>query len=120
MMKVTLPLRQSKPKMFIIVAMSVIDTNLPAGLPDYCRHHHIRRLSLFGSHAKGTARADSDIDLLVEFDSGMEPGLIGLAAMEVELSSLFGGQCVDLRTPRELSRHFREHVQRDAIVQYAA
>lgn len=100
--------------------MSVVDTNLPAGLADYCRHHHIRRLSLFGSRTKGTARADSDIDLLVEFDSGMEPGLIGLAAMEAELSLLLGGPKVDLRTPRELSRHFRDQVQRDAILQYAA
>lgn len=32
-------------------------------LADYCRSHGIRRLSLFGSQAKGNARPDSDIDL---------------------------------------------------------
>lgn len=100
--------------------MTTMNVPLPAGLSDYCRHHHIRRLSLFGSHAKGTARTDSDIDLLVEFDSGMAPGLIGLAAMESELSQLMGGQKVDLRTPHELSPHFRAQVLCDAIVQYAA
>jgi len=93
---------------------------LPTELPDYCRQHHIRRLSLFGSHAKGTAHADSDVDLLVEFDTGMGPGLIGLAAMASELSALMGGRKVDLRTPQELSRHFRDQVVADAVVQYVA
>ena len=92
----------------------------PADLSDYCRQHHIRRLSLFGSHAKGTATTDSDIDLLVEFESGLAPGLIGLAAMESELSALMGGRKIDLRTPQELSRHFRDQVIADAVVQYAA
>lgn len=92
----------------------------PAELSDYCRRRHIRRLSLFGSYAKGTAHADSDIDLLVEFDSGMAPGLIGLSAMEAELSALLGGRRIDLRTPQELSRHFRRQVMNDALVQYAA
>lgn len=100
--------------------MNANDLPLPAELPDYCRQHHIRRLSLFGSHSKGLAHTDSDIDLLVEFDRGREPGLIGLAAMESELSSLMGGRKVDLRTPHELSRHFRDQVVSDAVVQYAA
>jgi predicted nucleotidyltransferase len=50
--------------------------------------HDIPRLSLFGSQLKGNARPDSDIDLLVEFDHGKEPGLLGLAGMERELSTL--------------------------------
>jgi hypothetical protein len=40
--------------------------------------------------------------------------------MESELSSLMGGRKVDLRTPHELSRHFRDQVVSDAVVQYAA
>lgn len=100
--------------------MNATQALFPAVLSDYCRQHHIRRLSLFGSHAKGTAHADSDIDLLVEFDGGMAPGLIGLAAMEAELSALMGGRKIDLRTPQELSHHFRDQVVADAVVQYAA
>ena len=100
--------------------MNATQALFPAALSDYCRLHHIRRLSLFGSYAKGTAHADSDIDLLVEFDGGMAPGLIGLAAMEAELSALMGGRKIDLRTPQELSHHFRDQVVADAVVQYAA
>ena len=61
-------------------------------LAEFCRKQHIRRLSLFGSTFAGTARPDSDIDLLVEFEPGREPGLLGLAAMEAELSALLGGR----------------------------
>jgi|SRR5215207_5301118 len=92
----------------------------PDALATLCRRHHIRRLSLFGSVLKGTARPDSDVDLLVEFIPGKEPGLLGLAGIELELSQLVGGRQVDLRTPQDLSKYFREEVLRTAQVQYAS
>jgi predicted nucleotidyltransferase len=88
-------------------------------LARFCRKQHIRRLSLFGSRLGGTARPDSDIDLLVEFEPGCEPGLLGLASMEAELAAMLGGTKVDLRTPQDLSRYFRDQVLRTAKVQYA-
>lgn len=88
-------------------------------LANFCQAHHIRRLSLFGSQLKGTARPDSDIDLLVEFDPGHIPGLLGIAGMEIELSGMLGRK-VDLRTAQDLSRYFRDEVVRTAEVQYVA
>jgi predicted nucleotidyltransferase len=85
----------------------------------FCQKHSIRRLSLFGSQLQGHAHLESDIDLLVEFDRGKEPGLLGLADMEHELSTILGGQGVDLRTPNDLSRYFRDEVIRSSQVQYA-
>lgn len=85
----------------------------------FCRRHHIRRLSLFGSTLKGTAGPDSDVDFLVEFDPAHTPGYIALAGMELELSDMLGGKRVDLRTPRELSRYFRDEVLATAQVRYA-
>jgi uncharacterized protein len=73
----------------------------------------------FGSQMKGTAKPASDIDLLVEFEPGAIPGLLRMAAMEIELSELLGGRKVDLRTAQDLSRYFREEVVRTAKVQYA-
>lgn len=90
----------------------------PDTLADFCQRHGIRRLSLFGSQLKGTARPDSDIDLLVEFDPERVPGLIALAGMEIELSEL-AGRRVDMRTAQDLSRYFRDEVVRTAEVQYA-
>ncbi len=90
-----------------------------ASIVAFCQTHSIKRLSLFGSQLKGLADRDSDIDLIVEFDPGKEPGLIALAQMERELSDILGGQAVDLRTPNDLSRYFREEVIRSAQIQYA-
>jgi predicted nucleotidyltransferase len=91
-----------------------------AALAELCQRHHIRRLSLFGSVLKGTVRPDSDVDLLVEFEPGQAPGLIALAGIEFEFSSLLGGRKVDLRTPQDLSPYFRGEVLRTADLQYAA
>jgi uncharacterized protein len=87
-------------------------------LERFCQQHRVRRLSLFGSYLKGTATHESDVDFLVEFEAGGEPGLIGLAQMESELSALLQGKRVDLRTPRDLSRYFRDDVLKSAQVQY--
>lgn len=87
-------------------------------LADFCRRHHIRRLSLFGSVLRDDFRPDSDVDVLVEFEPGHTPGL-AFFAMEDELSRIFGRK-VDLHTPNFLSRHIRERVLKEAEVQYAA
>lgn len=88
-------------------------------LAEFCRRHGIARLSLFGSALRDEDRPDSDVDLLVEFLTGRRIGLIGLAAVERELSEMIGRK-VDLRTPRDLSPKFRDEVLRTAAVQYAA
>ena len=89
-------------------------------LGELCRRHRIKRLSLFGSTLKGTARPDSDIDLLVEFEPGATPGLLGMARIEIELSELSAGKKVDLRTAGDLSRYFRDDVVRSAEPQFVA
>jgi uncharacterized protein len=42
---------------------------------DFCRRHHITRLSLFGSVLRDDFTAESDVDVLVEFAPGKTPGL---------------------------------------------
>ena len=88
-------------------------------IADFCRRHHIRKLSLFGSVLRDDFRPDSDLDVLVEFEEGKSPGLIRLAGMELELSEMLGGRKVDMNTPRCLSRYFRDRVRVEAEVQYA-
>ena len=84
----------------------------------FCRRHHIRRLALFGSVLRDDFRPDSDVDLLVEFEPGCVPGLLRMAGLEAEMGEILGRK-VDLRTPAELSRHFRNQVMREAQEQYA-
>jgi predicted nucleotidyltransferase len=87
-------------------------------IESFCKRHHIRRLSLFGSVLRADFRADSDVDVLVEFDPAHVPGLIRLAGMEFELSEILGRK-VDIRTAQDLSRYFRQEVLNSAEVQYA-
>jgi hypothetical protein len=85
---------------------------------EFCKRHHIRKLSVFGSALRDDFRVTSDVDMLVEFDPQHIPGLIRLAGMEIELSHIIGRK-VDLRTAQELSRHFRQEVINSAELQYA-
>ncbi len=89
-------------------------------LADFCRRHHIRKLSVFGSALREDFRPDSDVDVLVEFEAGCTPGLIRLAGMELELSGLIGGRKVDMNTPLSLSRFFRDGVLAEAEAVYVA
>ena len=96
---------------------SNIELNQKA-LGGFCRRHHISKLSLFGSVLTDRFGPDSDVDVLVEFQPGRTPTLIGMAALELELSELLG-RTADLRTEAELSRYFRDEVVRGAELQYA-
>lgn len=84
----------------------------------FCQEHHIRKLSLFGSVLRSDFRRSSDVDVLVEFEPNTRVGFIHLAGIESELSEILGRK-VDLRTPAELSRYFRQDVLDTAEVIYA-
>lgn len=88
-------------------------------LEAFCKRNHITKLSLFGSALRDELNPDSDIDILVEFDENHIPGLMDLAGMEIEIAGIIGRK-VDLRTPDELSRYFRDEVLSKAKVEYAA
>ena len=84
----------------------------------FCRRHHVRRLSLFGSVLRDDFTPDSDVDVLVEFEPGRVPGL-AFFAMEVELGEMLERK-VELSTPAFLSRYIRSEVMAGAQVQYDA
>ncbi|MBU4033023.1 MAG: nucleotidyltransferase family protein [Candidatus Thermoplasmatota archaeon] len=89
-------------------------------IADFCKRHHIRKLALFGSALRPDFEPESDVDVLVEFEPGRTPGYFRIFDMEEELSRMVGGRKVDLRTPKDLSRHFRDQILASAVVQYAA
>lgn len=85
---------------------------------EFCRENHIQKLSFFGSVLRNDFSPQSDVDVLVEFETGKTPGFLSFSRMERELSGILGRR-VDLRTPGELSRYFRDKVLSLARVQYA-
>jgi len=88
-------------------------------LRSFCRRNGVRRLMLFGSALRDDFGPSSDVDMLVEFAPEAQVSLIDMARLERELTSFLGRQ-VDLRTPAELSRYFRDEVMAEAEVQYDA
>ena len=90
-----------------------------AEVAEFCRRNGIRKLALFGSVLTQRFSDSSDIDVLVEFEPSERVGYLRMAALERDLSALFGGRRVDLRTASELSPYFREEVARTAALQYA-
>lgn len=86
---------------------------------EFCRRNRVRRLSFFGSVLRDDFGPASDVDVLVEFEPGATVGYFSMSRMEQELTEMFGRR-VDLRTPKELSRYFRDQVLADALEEYVA
>ena len=85
----------------------------------FCLKNGIKKLSLFGSVLREDFGPESDVDVLVEFVPEARVGFFELFDMEEELSDILGGVKIDIRTPNEISRYFRNKVISEAELQYA-
>ena len=79
---------------------------------DIRRAFGVSRLSLFGSFARGEDRAESDIDVLVEFERPV--GLFEFVRLRRSLEGLLL-RPVDLVTPAALRSHTRTRILGEAI-----
>ncbi|MGK7909470.1 MAG: nucleotidyltransferase family protein [Synechococcus sp.] len=97
--------------------MSIISTPASVSIPkeklaELCQRFHIRKLALFGSVLREDFHPDSDIDVLVEFETGYTPGFAFIDIQD-QLSDLLG-RPIDLNTLQDLSCYFRESVLAEA------
>ena len=102
--------------------MNVMSPNLVidrGAVKAFCERHHIARLAVFGSVLRDDFDANSDVDVLVEFQPDHVPGL-NFVSMERELSTLLQGRRVDLVTAKFLNERIRERVLREAEPLYVA
>ena len=86
-------------------------------LEDFCKRNRIVRLSLFGSVLRDDFHEESDIDVLVEYAPNAGVGYLEMMEMQIELQDKLGRR-MDLRTPAELSKYFRDTVVDEAKTQY--
>jgi predicted nucleotidyltransferase len=92
-------------------------------IADFCRRWKIKQLAVFGSAAAGVLRHDSDIDLLVTFDTDADWTMFDHYRMENELAELFARD-VDLVNVRALeenpNRIYSQQILKSAKLIYAA
>ena len=79
-----------------------------------CENICVARVDLFGSLARGTGRAGSDVDLLIEFLPGSKFGLFEMGTLKEDLEERLGCR-VDLVTRRAIERS-RNPIRRAAIL----
>jgi hypothetical protein len=78
------------------------------------RGRGVRHVALFGSAARANDRSASDIDLLVDIDSGTPMDVFEYAGIVDYLQALFPGP-VDVANRETLKPHIRPSVERDAV-----
>jgi hypothetical protein len=88
-----------------------------SNLRPVCQKYGVTSLAVFGSYARGEARRDSDVDMLVAFSRRVS--LLTLIALERELSELLGRK-VDLQTVEGLSPYLRDRILKERQVVYAS
>ena len=81
-------------------------------IEEFCRRHHVRKLSLFGSVLRDDFRSDSDVDILVEFK--------GKATFDRYMDTKFYledllGRKVDLVTPKAIKPRMKSYIMQDIV-----
>lgn len=80
--------------------------------PVLASRYGVKKLALFGSTARDTARSDSDIDVLVAFDGpATSERYFGV---QFYLENLFGGR-IDLVTEKALRPELRSFIEKEAV-----
>lgn len=78
------------------------------------RARGITRLQMFGSRARGDARPDSDLDLLVEVDPAAPFSLLDLSGIHLDLTEQLGIESYPT-TARSIDERFRREITSDLV-----
>lgn len=88
-------------------------------LSRFCRENSIARLAVFGSATKGDFSDKSDLDILVDFQSGSRIGLLKFIDIEESLCDIFScAASIDLITQNALSPYLRDDILKSCVVLY--
>ncbi|MGA2296595.1 MAG: nucleotidyltransferase domain-containing protein [FCB group bacterium] len=84
---------------------------------DYFSTQPVEKVYLFGSYARSQQNKDSDIDLLLEFESNAKIGLIQFSRMKLDIEKALNNK-VDILTNKSISPHILPFIQNDLIKIY--
>ena len=80
---------------------------------DILKKHGIKKISVFGSYARGEATSESDLDLIVVFPKGTS--LLDHIGIENEISEELNMK-VDMLTEKSISPYLIEKIKKESIV----
>lgn len=87
---------------------------LRAHADDELRSMGITSLSLFGSRARGDFRPDSDLDVLIEYDSNSKFSLVDMAGVQHAIEDLVGLP-VQVTLRNSLREETRNRIKNDEV-----
>lgn len=91
--------------------MKVKNIEVPLSeIKQLCKKYYINKFALFGSVLREDFTSNSDIDVLVEFQSEHVPGFIKFNQIQKEISQLFNGREIDLVTARFLNYQIKDKI----------
>ena len=102
---------------------------IAAKIAPVARKHALRRVWLFGSRARGDARPDSDVDLLITREGSSVQSLLDLSGLWLDLRDALGTdldlvtvegiqQGLSRRSPSMSARTLYEDIERDKVLLY--
>jgi uncharacterized protein len=86
----------------------------------FCRKWKIREFTLFGSVLRNDFRPDSDVDVMIVFESGVRPQIDDWLDMEDELTAIFGRRVDLVEKSRVINPFIQHQILRNHQVLYAA
>jgi len=81
---------------------------------DVLKRNGIVKAGIFGSYARGDAKKNSDIDILIEVKNKKKFSLFDLVGLEMELEKKLGKK-VDLLTYKGVNRHLKKYILSDEV-----
>ena len=82
-------------------------------LVNFLKKYGVKKIEIFGSYARGDAKPESDLDVIVEFED--RKSLLELVGIEQELEDTLGIK-VDLLTRASISPYLIEKIGKESIV----
>lgn len=93
-------------------SLAELKRKLKTHIDDIKRKYEVKEMAIFGSYAKGEAKEESDIDILVDFEE--IPDMLTFLELEIYLEEILGVK-VDLVRKQALRREIKERVLKEAI-----
>lgn len=95
----------------------MLGNSLIKALRDFLSTQPVERAWIFGSFARGEERSDSDVDILVKYQSGTRLGLFGISELTEKIENILGRR-VDLVEDGTLYPRVEKAVNSEKIMIY--